>query len=818
MNGKRITTIVFCSVILVACVVAAISIATLKPAWFSQWLQPHENQTSADLLDEQRNQTSADLLDGQRNQTSAELLDDQRNQTSAELLDEQRNQTSAESLDEQRNQTSAELLDEQRNQTSAELLDEQPAPSPYSVEEFILDEVDPEIIRSHNRYLSSNPTGGGREGERGKATWVQKTWEEQGMDGVHLVPYNVLISYPKRDTPNVVRLINPNRQVAWSAQGWIKPLYTQKEFSPDAFPDADAYSVSRDIKGDVIYVHFGRMQDFEFLKSRGIDVKGKIVLTRYRETFKADIVSNAERFGALGVVLYPDPEIYGPNGIQSYPDSLHLPISASSVGSAQLTDGDILKPLLQSVDHGQHIQVSKAWLPTIPVQPIGYDDAMKIISQMGGLTAPMAWQGGFNATYKIGPGFITPGRKLGLEVHVYLVQTTTYNVIGVIEGSEEPDRYVIAGNHRDAKLFGAINPSSGTAAMLEVSRVLLDLKNETGWRPRRSIVFCSWGSEEYGLIGSTEWTEEFAKLLAGRAVVYLNVDTPIEGNYTFRAASSPLLAQVLFDAAGKVPNPDEDEITAGRLTVYDTWALRQPDDNHPGTPRLHQIDAESDYKGFQHKLGIPSLDICYTHSRDVNERTLNQRTAVSKDVDIDEDFEFHAALTKIWAVLAVSFADAQLLPLSLMAYSSYITSAYQEVILAIGKHVAKTNLTLAHFGEAVLEFRQAAEELTEKLAFVDTDNPLAVRRANDKLMMVEQAFIDPHGIPGRTDFNHVVVAPPMSSTFSNKAFNGLTDVLEDINMFDQEEQERRWEVFAQHLKAVTYMVDSAAKVLRNDLW
>ncbi|XP_066975431.1 putative N-acetylated-alpha-linked acidic dipeptidase [Macrobrachium rosenbergii] len=678
---------------------------------------------------------------------------------------------------------------------------------------------------NHNRasvnyigYLSSHPTAGGTEGEWEKATWVQKIWEEQGMDGVHLVPYNVLFSYPKRDTPNVVRLVNQNGQVAWSAQGWIKPLYTQKEFSPDAFPDIDAYSASRDIKGDVVYAHFGRMQDFDFLKSRGIDVTGKIVLTRYRETFKADIVSNAERLGALGVVLYPDPEIYGPNGIQSYPDSLHLPISASPVGSVQLSDGDILKPLSQSSDHGQHIQVSKAWLPTIPVQPIRYDDAMKILSQMGGITAPMAWQGGFNTTYKIGPGFTTPGRKLGLEIHVYLVETTTYNVIGVIEGSEEPDRYVIAGNHRDAKLFGAINPSSGTAAMLEVSRVLLDLKNETGWKPRRSIVFCSWGSEEYGLIGSTEWTEEFAKLLAGRAVVYLNVDTAIEGNYTFKAASSPLLTKVLFDAAVKVPNPDEDEVNAGRLTVYDTWALRQPDDNHPGTPRLHEIGAESDYKGFQHKLGIPSLDICYTHSKDVNERTFNQRTVAPEDLNIDRDFEFHAALTKIWAVLAVSFADAQILPLSLMAYSSYIMSAYHEVILGIGQHVAKTNLTLAQFGEAVLEFGLAAEEFTEKLAFIDTDNPLAVRRANDKLMMVEQAFIDPLGIPGRADFNHVVVAPRMSSTFSNKAFNCLTDVLEDITMFDQEEQLRRWKVFAQHLEAVTYLMESAAKVLRNDLW
>ncbi|XP_068200487.1 putative N-acetylated-alpha-linked acidic dipeptidase [Palaemon carinicauda] len=756
MNCRRIIGCFFCSIIVTACATIII-IASLKPVWLYEWLQLERNQTASELLDE-------------------------------------------------------------KPQTAPELLDEKPTYSPLTLEEFILDEVDPESIRNHLRQLSSKSTGDGTDSEWEKAVWVQETWEEQGMDEVHLVPYNVLLSYPKRDTPNVVRLINPNGQVAWSAQGWIKPLYTRKEFSPDAFKDFNAYLASGDIKGDVVYVHFGRMQDFDFLRSRGIDVKGKIVLTRYRENFKTDIVSNAEKLGALGVILYPDPEIYGPNGIKSYPDSLHLPISSSPVDSARLINGDILKPLLQSVDQDHHIPLSKAWLPRIPVQPIRFDDAMKILSQMGGITAPMTWQEGLDTTYKIGPGFVTPGRKLGLEIHVYLVQTTTYNVIGVLEGSEEPDRYIVAGNHRDARLFSAINPSSGTASMMEVSRVLLEYKNVTGWKPRRSIVFCSWGSEEYGLIGSTEWTEQFAKLLAGRAVVYLNVDSAIEGNYTFKAASSPLLTKALFDAAVKTPNPDEDEVLAGRPTVYDTWALRQPGLNRPGIPRLHGIDAESDYKGFQHNLGVPSLDICYTHNLDVNTTTFNNRNLVIEDLDVDIDFEFHAALTKIWAFLAVSFAEDRLLPLSLMAYSSYITSAFQEVILSMGKYVAQTNLTLAYFSEAVSEFSMATKEFTDKLASIDTDNPLAVRRANDKMMMVEQAFIDPLGIPGRTDFKHVVVAPRMSDTFSSKAFSGLTDVLEDIDMFDQEEQQRRWEVFAQHLEAVTHLVHSAAKVLKNDLW
>lgn len=690
------------------------------------------------------------------------------------------------------------------------------------IEDFIVQEVNPENIRNYLRYLTTRPHLGGTEAEKQTALWVGDTWESQGMDEVHLVPYEVLLSYPEKDTPNLVRVLDESGEAAWTSQGWQKPLYAPEESSPEVPPNFNGYSAPGDVKGEVVYAHFGRQEDFKTLKDQGVDVEGKIVLARYGEIFRGNIVDNAEKLGAIGVILYPDPEQYASAGEDNvYPDTVFMPGTAAPSGSVYLGDGDPLTPFYPSVEHAYHIPESEAPLTKIPVQPICYDDAREIIGRMGGTVAPEEWQGGLNVTYKLGPGLTEPGWTLGLEVLTHSVRTTTYNVIGVIKGSVEPDRYVVVGNHRDAWVFGGADPSSGTAAMLELSRVLLKYRNETGWQPRRSIVVCSWGSEEYGLIGSTEWTEQFQKQLSGRAVAYLNIDIAITGNYSMRAISAPLLTDLVFQAATKVPNPDEDEVAAGRLTVYDTWALRMPDQDKPGRPRIVGVGSGSDFKGFQHNLGVPILDISYTHSPEMYAEPLYHtlyETFELMDELYDRGFKFFSAITTLWSILAVDVAESQLLPMSLMEYSDFISSAYDDIVVEIGPLVAERNLTLDHFGEAVEAFAVATQEFTDNLPFIDTDNPLAVRRANDQMMMVERAFIDPRGLPDRPHYNHVVMAPSISDTYSSSAFSGLTDILNGITELSPEEQERRWETFSQHLSAVTHFVHTSAKVMSDTLW
>lgn len=134
----------------------------------------------------------------------------------------------------------------------------------------------------------------------------------------------------------------------------------------------------------------------------------------------------------------------------------------------------------------------------------------------------MDWKGGFNLTYKVGPS-LAGNLKVHVNVNNELTNRTIHNVIATIRGHVEPDRYVIIGNQRDSLTNGAADSASGTAAFLELARTFSSLVRD-GWKPRRSIIFCSWGAEEFNLLGSTEWVEEMNKVLYSRAVAYININ------------------------------------------------------------------------------------------------------------------------------------------------------------------------------------------------------------------------------------------------------------------------------------------------------
>ncbi|XP_042226493.1 putative N-acetylated-alpha-linked acidic dipeptidase isoform X1 [Homarus americanus] len=691
-----------------------------------------------------------------------------------------------------------------------------------TIDDFIIREVNHDNIRNNLRHLTLKPHVAGTPAELETAKWVEETWRAQGMDEVHQVAYQVLLSYPEKDTPNLVRILNDSGAAVWTSPGRQKPLYAPEEASPDVLPDFNAYSAPGSVAGDVVYAHFGREEDFKALENLGVEVKGRIVMARYGEVFRGNIAATAEGRGAVGVLLYPDPQQFSPLGEEEvYPSTVYLPGSGVPVGTVFTHDGDPLTLLYPAVDSAYRMSESKANLPRIPIQPISYDDARHILRHMGGELVPSGWQGGLNVTYRLGPGLAETGWKVTMEVLTHNVPTTIYDVVSVIRGSEEPDRYVILGNHRDAWYLGGLDPSSSTAALLELSRVLNVLRNETGWQPRRSVVLCSWGAEEYGLVGSMEWSEQFHKQLMARTTAYLNVDMAIDGNYTLRAQSTPLLYHLLFEAAAKIPNPDPEEIAAGRPTVYDTWTLRRPDTDHPGRPSVAILGSGSDYKAFQHNLGVPSLDVRYTHGPGLYTQPLYHtlyETFAAADELYDRGFNFQAAVTQMWAVMAVNLADAQLLPFSLVEYGDFVTVAFDQLVEHYGDLISSRNITLDYFCAAVTEFSQAARNFTNNIININSTNPLAVRRVNDQMMMVERAMIDPHGLPGRPDYNHVVMVPSISNIYASTAFAGLTDALDGITDLDPEQQEERWDQFSQHLAAVTYYVTTAGKVLSDDLW
>ncbi|MGH0179820.1 UNVERIFIED_CONTAM: hypothetical protein FKN15_015401 [Acipenser sinensis] len=286
-------------------------------------------------------------------------------------------------------------------------------------------------------------------------------------------------------------------------------------------------------QGDPVYVNYGTIEDFTYMKRNlSVDLNGTIAIARYGKIFRADKVKHAAEFGCVGMVLYSDPADYAVDSeVRVYPDDWWLPGTGVQRGTVLPRDGDPLTPYYPSIESAFYQKESDSFsVSAIPVTPIGYDDAIKYLRKISGPEANSTWQGGLNVTYRLGPGFIPPysNSKLKLHVHTYNERRMTHNVIGYIRGEHEPDRYVVLGNHRDAWVFGAVDPSSASAAMMELSRAFGELLKD-GWRPRRSIVFCSWGAEEHGLIGSTEWVEELVKILGTRAVAYLNVDIAVEG-------------------------------------------------------------------------------------------------------------------------------------------------------------------------------------------------------------------------------------------------------------------------------------------------
>jgi hypothetical protein len=237
-----------------------------------------------------------------------------------------------------------------------------------------------------------------------------------------------------------------------------------------------------------------------------------------------------------------------------------------------------------------------------------------------GPTAPKSWVGKLNITYNIGPGY-EDDSYVTLEVYTRVQESLIHNVIGVIRGCTEPDRYVLVGNHRDSWTFGAVDPSSGTAAMLELTKAFTNVMKNEEWCPRRTIVFCSWGAEEYGLIGSTEWVEENQKLLQSQAVAYLNVDIAVEGNYSLQANGVPLLFETIWNAAKVVPNPNPEEVRLGRKTVYDTWIARSPSNiTSPIVPKVKGVGSGSDHSPFLQIVGVPVVDFRYTC--DKNDETI----------------------------------------------------------------------------------------------------------------------------------------------------------------------------------------------------
>ena len=440
------------------------------------------------------------------------------------------------------------------------------------IERRFLAAPDAARIENAHKFLTEQPHMAGSARDRVLAEWMSEAFRSAGLENVGMETHEVLLPWPQEVS---VEMASPR---PWRASMRERSVagdpFTNEEHANPGVP-FHAYSASGEVTAPVVYAGSGLADDYDWLASQGIDVRGKIVIVRYSVpySYRGFKAYTAERRGAAGILIYSDPADDGSAKGKTYPDGPWSPESRIERGGIAydfLVPGDPLTPGWASLTDAPRIDSRDAVsLPRIVSAPLSFEDARVILESLGGPAVPARWRGAGKLTYRAGPGDAVVRLRVTSDDRVRPIWTVT----GMIRGSAEPDDVVIVGNHRDAWIYGGVDPSSGTAALVELARTLGDLAR-SGWRPRRSILFASWDAEEYALTSSTEWGEQHQEWLRSHAVAYLNVDSAASGpNLSLSAV--PALNQVLDDAARVVKDP------VSRLTLAATTRDRQR--RNPGT-------------------------------------------------------------------------------------------------------------------------------------------------------------------------------------------------------------------------------------------
>ncbi|CAI8052637.1 N-acetylated-alpha-linked acidic dipeptidase 2 [Geodia barretti] len=684
--------------------------------------------------------------------------------------------------------------------------------------------------------LTEKPHIAGNVSDMEVAMLIYNRWKGyKTFDRVELANYTVLLQYPgNSSSPNRLELRESGGKVVYTAATrQEKPLLPQ-ERDPSVAPPFNAYSGTGNVSGPLVYVNYGRLEDFYYLNTTlNISLDGYVCIIRYGKIYRGDKVTlNTERVQILpsklsclpgrakwgiGVIIYSDPADYAPRGGPLvFPNGTSLPPSGVQRGSLFQRNGDPLTPGVPAIpgifrrDYEEDV-VKKGYAPSIPVQPISYGDAIHFMNQLTEYRAPvnLNWTGQLNLSCYYILQSPNNTNETYLEVNNYLVHRNITNVIATVYGSVEPDRYVLLGNHHDAWTFGAVDPNSGTAVLMELARALSDLRSKD-WRPGRTILLCSWDAEEYGLIGSYEWTEEHAKILGANAVAYLNVDVAIDGIYSFNAAATPLLIQPIYTATKTTKCPNK-----GFATVYDEWLHYQPNPTN-SAPQVPGLGSGSDYTSFLQGFGITCSDMNYRYFDPIGYpvyHSVHDNFFYEANLT-DPSFSHHTAVGLVWGKVALSLATSPVLPYDPRDYSTALTNIMAGLVEEYGEVLSSQNISLDYLNSSIREFTMSAECLWEELQKVsgDPSDLSRVRRLNDQLMQLERAFIVPEGLPGRPYYKHVVYAPSSVNQYGSSLFPGVSDAI-----FAAMEWGGSWDLVREQLDLVRVHILYASQIMTQSL-
>ncbi|MFI5461347.1 MAG: M28 family metallopeptidase [Isosphaerales bacterium] len=723
------------------------------------------------------------------------------------------------------------------------------SPGQLQAESHALSVPTPENARKLLRVLTAEPHVAGTPADYKTAVFVRDKLREWGWKA-DLAELEVLLNYPVGGRFPQLEIQRP---IAKSLSLDEAPIATDKDSaSSDAFGAFHGYGVSGEAKGQVVYVNFGRPEDFTALEKMGIDVKGKIVLARYGGIFRGLKVRNAQKRGAAGILIYSDPADDGFAKGDIYPNGRFRPGSAIQRGSVQflsLGPGDPSTPFGPSVKgakrlpfdrsngftlHQSHfrpapfpdldanIPVVDEWekttglkradyFATIPSLPLSYDAAHEIFKLLAGPNTPADWQGGLPLPYHVGPG----PAEVFFWVEMDYQLRTIWNVIATIPGTVEPDRWVMLGNHRDAWVYGAVDPGSGTAATLETCRALgAAVKN--GWKPRRTILYASWDAEEYGLVGSTEWAEEHAKSIDEQAVLMLNVDSAVSGP-TLEMSGVPSLRELVLDAAGSIVDPrsgktlraawtDErraawassaplvltDPIWDSPVTVGKDGLKAKTETPSEFVPQMGWLGSGSDYTAYVDHLAVPVVDAGFKGGYGVYHSIYDNFNWMEKFGD--PEFLTHATAARLYTLIMMRAAAADVVPLKFAPYGRALREHVDQLRTIHAHRVRKNDPStskgetefpgLSRLVEAVRAFQAQAGELDRATGAVAARDDVGrddLKKLNDALAKVERAFLLERGLPDRAWFKHSIYAPGLTTGYACWPLPAIRQALEDDN-------------------------------------
>jgi N-acetylated-alpha-linked acidic dipeptidase len=642
----------------------------------------------------------------------------------------------------------------------------------------------PDSAREHLRRLTAEPHIAGTKEDYATAVYVRDQMRSFGLQA-ELKEYQVWLNYPKTDP--IVELISARRERLSVREAVIKEDPTSS--NPKITPLFNGYSPTGDVTAELVYANYGLPPDYEALQKAGVDVKGKIVIVRYGNSFRGVKAKVAQDHGAIGCIIYSDPADDGYVQGDVYPKGPWRPVTAGQRGSVQFLfqyPGDPLTPGKPAIPGVPRLTLEEAYgdIPRIPVQPLAYDQARRLIEPLKGPVRPKGFQGGFPFAYHVGG---TSDVRVHLKTDMDYQSRTLWDVVARIDGAVEKDRWVVMGNHRDAWVFGAVDPNSGTATMLETARAFGQLLKQ-GWQPRRTIILCSWDGEEYGLIGSTEWAEENAAELQQKAVAYLNVDVAVNGpNYS--ASAVPSLWKLIREATRDVKDPKTGK------SVYQQWQDRAREQrgelDAESEARIGPLGSGSDYTPFLQHLGVPSTDMGFGGDYGVYHSAFDSFYWMTHFGD--PDFVYHVAAAQLWGTMAIRLADADGLSFDYTDYASQIREYFDESIRLAKHRRLDSVIDEKSINDAVKNFSEEAMRLEKErqklVADADKSSSSAarLRRLNDALMGAERAFIDERGLRGRPWYKHEIYAPGIFTGYASQPLTDFRQAIDDRNLTAEKE-------------------------------